>query len=670
MVFKKSKSPDITETTPYDLTGRSSEYYDLETYAFDVALGGLPFLYNITDTIPYRRSTARWKYERIDQAREPGEQTLDSGLWVRSQTSWHLGAGIQFQEALEGNPDLLRFRYFESTGIDPWTIGELSLLKDTSKIYDVTNTSATAKTIALSASYGGTDYVLAINTEATAASTTAVRVSRVTSAGTATTLVTGATISKKILAAETDGTELYLATEDYIYHGDFTGGSLSLHQHYHINTANAANVVLKFVKNRIVAGVSYVAGTTPVAAVYSLPFSESHASTHNLSSITAITNTTTVPIGWTWSDIAEGRGAIYLSGYAGDKSAIFKVQPDAATGALGAAISVADIPRGETVRSLFGYLGTFLAIGTSRGVRIAAIADDATIVYGPIIFETTSPVLCFAARDSYIWAGVKSGIDGSSGAYRIYLGQLLDDGGYPYATDVQAVATTGAVDSIGFFPTTGQLFFSVTASGIWLEHLTNLVAEGTITTAIVNWGTLEKKSWKRVRVETGTLEGEIEVYTESLEGRTQVVTLVEGNSYNTDYDITSGFQQTQVNGQLRFVLYRKSTDSTKGAVLNGYAIKAIPSPTRSRLLQMPLMCYDFETDRRGVRFGTEGGARLRLSDLEQLETEGATVLVQDFTSGENFDAVIEEISFTRMTPPSSNNDNFGGIITITMRTVV
>ena len=670
MVLKISKSPDITETVIVDLTGRTSQYYDPDTYAFDVAIGGLPFLYNITDTIPYRRSTARWKYERVDQAREPGEQTLDSGLWVRSQTSWHLGAGIQFQEALEGNADLLRFRYFTSTGIDPWTPGELSLLKDTSKIYNVTSTSATAKTIALSASYGGTDYVLAINTEATAASTTEVRVSRVTSAGTATTLVTGATISKKILAAETDGTELYLATEDYIYHGDFTGGSLSLHQHYQINTANAVNVVLKFVKNRIVAGISYVAGTTPHAAVYSLPFSESHSSTHNIGSITPITNTTTVPIGWTWSDIAEGRGAIYLSGYAGDKSAIFKVQPDAATGALGAAISVADIPRGETVRALFGYLGTFLAIGTSRGVRIAAIADDATIVYGPIIFETSSPVLCFAARDSYIWAGVKSGIDGSSGAYRIYLGQLLDDGGYPYATDVQAVATTGAVDSIGFFPTTGQLFFSVTASGIWLEHLTNLVAEGTITTAIVNWGTLEKKSWKRVRVETGTLEGEIEVYTESLEGRTQVVTLVEGNSYNTDYDITSGFQQTQVNGQLRFVLYRKSTDSTKGAVLNGYAIKAIPSPTRSRLLQMPLMCYDFETDRRGVRFGTEGGARLRLSDLEQLETEGATVLVQDFTSGENFDAVIEEISFTRMTPPSSNNDNFGGIITITMRTVV
>ena len=672
MVYKKSRSPDITETMPYDLTGRSSDYYDLDTYAFDVALGGLPFLYNITDAIPYRRSTARWKYERVDQAREPGEQTLDSGLWVRSQTSWHLGAGIQFQEALEGNPDLLRFRYYTSTGIDPWTTGELSLLKDTSKLYNVTSTSTTARTIALSATLNGTDNVIAINCTATSTSSSAVRVSKVTSAGTATTVLTGANISAEILAAETDGSSLYLATADYIYDIDLTAGSPTLHSHYHIaSIASASAVTLKYVKNRVLAGITFASGST-IAGVYELPFSGGHAgAASNLSSITAIANTTTVPIGWKWTGIADGRGAIYLSGYAGDKSAIFKVQPDATTGNLGAAISVADIPLGETVRTLFGYLGTYLAIGTSRGVRIAAIADDATIVYGPIIFETTNPIISFAARDSYIWAGVKDGIDGNSGTYRIYLGQLLDDGGYPFATDIYASATTGSVDAMGFFPTTGQLFFSITASGIWIEHSTQLVSEGTITTAVVNWGTLEKKAWKRVRVETDTLNGQIELYTEStIDGRVQIVTLVEGNAYNTDYDITSGYADPQVNGQLRFVLYRNSSDNTKGAVLKGYAIKAIPSPTRSRLLQMPLMCYDFETDRRGVRYGTDGGAKLRLSDLEQLETEGATVLVQDFTSGENFDAVIEEIAFTRMTPPSQNNENFGGIITITMRTVV
>ena len=665
MVLKQSKAPDISESVILDLTGRSSQYYDPNTYAFDVAIGGLPFLLNVNDTTPYRRSTARWKYERVDQAREPGEQTLDSGLWVRSQTSFHLGEGVQFQEALEGNAEQLRFRYFTGQGIDPWTPGQISLLKDTTKVYPA-GTNSSAQVISLPATINGTDYLLHV--DCAAASGAAVRVARVAADGTSTSLILGSDISTQILAAETDGTTLLEATATYIYDYDLTATSPTVHQHYQINTANAASVVIKYVKNRFMIGVSYVTGTTPKAGVYEAVIS-THTGTTNLSTITPVANTTAVPIGWTWTSIAEGRGAIYVAGYAGDKSAIFKITPDS-TGALGAAVSVADIPRGETVRSLFGYLGTYLAIGTSRGVRIAAIADDATIVYGPLIFNTTNPILAFAARDSYIYAGVKAGIGGASGIYRIYLGQLLDDGSYPYATDIVATGTTGSVDSLAFFPTSAQLFFSVSGSGTWLQHATNLVAEGTLQTAIVNWGTLEKKSWKRVRVETGTLNGNIEIYADANEGRTQITTLTTNNAYNTDFDLSAAYPSTQVNGQLAFTLYRNVDDATKGAVMKGYAIKAIPSPTRSRLIQLPLMCYDFESDRRNTRYGTLGGAKFRLSALETIESDGATVLVQDFTSGENFDAVIEEISFTRMTPPSGNNENFGGIITITMRTVV
>lgn len=665
MVLKFSKSPDITETVILDLTGRSSQYYDPNTYAFDVAIGGLPFIYQINDETPYRRSTARWKYERVDQAREPGEQTLDSGLWVRSQTSFHLGQGIQYQEALEGNAEQLRFRYYTGAGVNPWTPGQLSLLKKTTKLYPAA-TSSTNKVIALPATIAGVDYVLHI--DCAAASGTAVRVARVTAAGVSTSLILGSTLSTEILAAETDGTSLVLVTAAAIYDYDLTAASPTLHQHYHINTANATTAAIKYVKNRFILGISYVTGTTPIAAVYELPFS-SHGTAVNLSTITPVANTTTVPVGWRWSDIAEGRGAIYVSGYAGDKSAIFRIQPDN-TGVLGAAVSVADIPRGEVVHALFGYLGTFLAIGTSRGVRIAAIADDATIVYGPLIFTTDNPVISFAARDSYIWAGVKAGVAGASGTYRIYLGALLDDGSYPYATDVWAVGTNGSVNSVGFFPSTAQLFFAVSGSGTWLEHATDLVNEGTITTAIVNWGTLEKKAWKRVRVETDTLAGNIEVYADSVEGRTQIATLTAGNAYNADFGLESAYATTQVNGQLTFVLYKSTTSNTAGGVLKGYAIKAIPSPTRSRLIQFPLQCYDFETDRRNIRFGVKGGAKYRISSLETIESLGATVLVQDFNSGENFDAVIEEISFSRTTPSSFNDDNFGGLITITMRTVV
>ena len=668
MVLKQSKSPDITESVILDLTGRGSQYYDPNTYAFDVAIGGLPFLLNINDAYPYRRSTARWKYERVDQAREPGEQTLDSGLWVRSQTSFHYGQGIKYQESLTGNTEQLRFRYFSGSGIDPWTPGELSLLKDTEKIYPSTG-NTTGNIIALPATIDEVDYIIAI--DCAAASGSAVRVAKVAADGTSTTLVLGSDISAEILAAETDGTTLYIATASKIYDYSLTSGTPSVHVHYDINTANATSVVLKYVKNRIIAGVSYVTGTTPVAAVYELPFPNkgTGAASTNISTITAVANTTTVPIGWKWSSVAEGRGAIYVAGYAGDKSAIFKIAPDS-SGVLGAAVSVADIPRGETVRALFGYLGTYLAIGTSRGVRIAAIADDATIVYGPLIFNTTNPVTCFAARDSYIWAGVTSDAGVASGTYRIYLGTILDDGAYPYASDIVASGATGAVTSLAFFPTSAQLFFSISGDGIWIQHESRLVESGTFNTAIVNWGTLEKKAWKRCRIETPELKGSIELYAISKEGTSQIATLIEGNSYNTDFDLSTAYQATQVNGQLTFVIYRGANDDTVGGVIQGYAIKAIPSPTRSRLIQLPLMCYDFESDRRNTRYGTLGGAKYRLSALESAESLGSTVLVQDFTSGENFDAVIEEIAFTRLTPPSGTNENFGGIITITMRTVV
>ncbi len=137
-------------------------------------------------------------------------------------------------------------------------------------------------------------------------------------------------------------------------HKFLKGDPDDVHDHYTINTANATSAAIKYLKNRFMLGISYVTGTTPIAAVYELLFA-SHGTSTNLSTVTAVANTTTVPIGWTWSSIAEGRGAIYIAGYAGDKSAIFKIAPDS-TGALGAAVSVADIPRGETVRSLFGYL--------------------------------------------------------------------------------------------------------------------------------------------------------------------------------------------------------------------------------------------------------------------------------------------------------------------------
>ena len=85
-----SRAPDISDRTIIDLSGRLSTYYDLNANAFDVAIAGLPFIMAVTDNTPYKRQTAEFRSQRVDQMRDPGEHTLGaSGYWTRAQTSRH-----------------------------------------------------------------------------------------------------------------------------------------------------------------------------------------------------------------------------------------------------------------------------------------------------------------------------------------------------------------------------------------------------------------------------------------------------------------------------------------------------------------------------------------------------------------------------------------------------
>ena len=104
------------------------------------ALAGVPFLSAATTDLPHREQTAEMRRDQMDQESEPGEQSL-TGWWLRSQASWHQGAGAKFQEPRGSeNPSE---RFFDSSGIDVWTPGELKLLKRAIQVPD-TGTEATA----------------------------------------------------------------------------------------------------------------------------------------------------------------------------------------------------------------------------------------------------------------------------------------------------------------------------------------------------------------------------------------------------------------------------------------------------------------------------------------------------------------------------------------------
>jgi hypothetical protein len=368
--------------------------------------------------------------------------------------------------------------------------------------------------------------------------------------------------------------------------------------------------------------------------------------------------------------ITESSGAIYVGGFSGDEGLALKISVDTA-GSLSTMVTVLVLPRGETLTAMYGYLGTFVAIGTSRGVRIAIADAEGNLSYGPLVYESANNIYAFTASNEFIYAGVNGEVDGYSGLIRINLGAPLTSGKYAYAKDVYASGVTGPIWSIATFAN-GYKAFTVENSGLWVESQTDLVESGEITTGIIRFDTFENKAWKRIKLRLeDALQGDIDMFRVIDGVDIAFQTVPEGTTAIYDYDLASVFPEVTAEAQFKFRLNRSNDSLTNGAVIYGYSVKALPTPTRARVLQIPIFLFDKETDRNRQIVGFDGYALARLQALEQLEAQGETVIIQDFTAGgEPTEAVVEQVTFTRTTPPQAGFSGYGGIVTVIARTVV
>ena len=653
-----SRPPDISERVLIDLSGRSNTYYDPNTYKFDLAIGGMPFLYAITDNTPYRRQTAEFRTQRFDNSRDPGEQSLSgSGYWLRSQSSFHLGTGNTYQEPIVGNPDEIKFRYFNSVGIDPWTPGQIKLLRRTTLQEAVTGDSRVFNTI-----IGGVEYLILVKY----ASTESIRVLRIrASDGAETTIVNNSSITENIIAVGMGGNDLMIVTPTKVWRYSFDDSSPALHQDYAINTANAVSGTIAYVKNRFIFAFHDTANST---FVYEL--TKNTGSSINLSTLTAINGSTTLPSGYTFRAVAESGAAIYVGGFSGSQGTVFKITV-ANDGTLNTMTSVVTLPSDEQITGLLGYLGTYVILGTSQGVRVAIANEVGDLSYGPLVFKTSLGVYKMSASGSYIFAGVDAGINGNSGLYRIDLSAPLSNGGYAYAKDVYADGAAGKVEGVAHL-NDGRSAFCVNGDGLYIEHATELLESGDLTVSIIRFDTFENKAWKRLKLRfDGELGGDIDIF-RTVDGVNEAFkTVDEGTTEIYDYDLASVFSDVNAEAQFTFRLNRNGTTASTGAVMLGYSVKALPTPTRARLIQIPVFCFDSERDRNKNIMGYDGYALARLQALEQMEAEGETLIIQDFTAGgEPTEAVIEQVTFTRTSPPNGNFTGYGGIIQIIARTVV
>jgi hypothetical protein len=132
---------------------------------------------------------------------------------------------------------------------------------------------------------------------------------------------------------------------------------------------------------------------------------------------------------------------------------------------------------------------------------------------------------------------------------------------------------------------------------------------------------------------------------------------------------TSSPQTAQEFLAYKFTLTRDTTTTSSGPTFKGYQVKATIATPRRRVIKFPAYCFDIETDRFNTVVGYEGRAFDRIRLLEQIEQSGDVLTWQDLTTGESQQAVVEEVTFTRMTPPDRRFDGFGGILQITVRTV-
>ena len=652
-----SRPPDISERVIIDLSGRTAAYYDPTTYKFDVAIGGMPFIYGITDATPYRRQTAEFRTQRFDNARDPGEQSLSgSGYWIRSQSSFHLGGGIKYQEPIVGTTDEVKFQFSDSVGLDPWTPGQLSLLHSTSLTQ-----ASTARSGVFSTIISGTEYLVKV----TGSAAVTARVTITTTAGSSTTVINNSAITEEILYAAMGGNDLMMVTPTKVWRYSFDETTPALHQDYAINTANAATAFIAYVKQRYMLAYTDVNKNT---FVYEL--NRNLGSSINLSTLTAVNGSATLPIGFRFMGITESSAAIYVGGFSGDQGIALKITVDN-TGALGTMTTVLVLPRGERLTAMYGYLGTFVALGTSRGVRIAISDSTGNLSYGPLVYESAYDIYAFTASNEFIYAGVKGEVNSYSGLIRINLGAPLGSGKYAYAKDVYAEGVTGYVWSIATFAN-GHKAFTVEDSGLWSESQTNYVESGEITTGIIRFDTFENKAWKRIKIRIeDVLQGDIDMFRVIDGVDIAFQTIPEGTTEIYDYDLAPVFSTVAAEAQFKFRLNRNNTDTTKGAVVYGYSVKALPTPTRARVIQLPLFCFDQETDRNKQIIGFQGYALARLQALEQMEALGETLIIQDFTAGgEPIEAVVEQVTFTRTTPPNANFSGYGGVIQVVARTVV
>lgn len=591
-------------------TTAAAERYIASGAQYTFAIGGLPFMKAPSDERPYARETADFKKQQVDQSNTVGDQSL-TGYWTRGQQSFHRGSGIKYYEILDG--DSITNRFHDSINIDPWTAGEVTLRADHAPINANPYKDAVAHNGAILA-LDGSNFAKSV-----------------TYAGVAT--AKASSDGGAFSSIATDGTNVYGTNAAKIERLVPAGSFTALWTH-HIGGRTWSYVF--WAKDRIWAV-------------------DNTGEWYTLSTVGGVTAGSDVL--WTsgkasarWS-LAESEGGVYIA--QGNTVFLSTLDTSTVTPTLVTPTSVASVGAQETIANIGAYLG-YLAVFSDSGARLGQIQNSG-VVLGAIIVDADFTNLSRVGYRKNLIVATGEDVDLKLYEFNV-LEQVADlQPAYAPVRILDADTTTAH----GALVLTDGRTVSFCADGLALDSATSLATDGFVQTGFHRFGTQEPKDFRTVSVRAEGTSGTVAVEKILRDGTAvSLVTLAPANFYGNEIALN-------LDGPTDFIGLRFTISGS--VTLLGYQLRALPAPTRQRLIQLPLMCFDVEKVGRVDR-GHKGWAWDRLSALEEMEQSSEVLLYQDFETGESATVSVERVQYQGRTPPS-NNEGFGGFIVLTLRKV-
>ena len=411
------------------------------------------------DTTQYARTTVPALREQRDTSKEPGENALDtSGAWTRSQTDWSYGAGQTHFDLDDSD----RRRFSTSTGIDPWTKGQITLLPITEQKKSAASTNQLVRRVG--------DYLYFIDAETVCFTNGPTAAPAVW-----TEFVARATYS--ITDLHSDSTHIFLAFGSGAAIARATINTGAIDGAWPSSGTQAADLI-RVASGRLIGALGaniFEIGANGAKLTSSLDYTPALSST-------------------AWVGVCGGPSGIFAAANSDNSGTIYHINVNTTDGTLQTPTIGGQLPHGEVIRDIVAYGGVLL-IATSIGLRTAAIDTSSNAVsIGPVIDDSGS-AYSLAVDSRFVWWG---GGDGK--LYRADLSKFTEILVPAWAPDVVSIAASPSeIQSIARLG--DKTYFADKGNGCYGESGTEKkVVTGTLTVGEVSWSTVAPKLLRNVIV--------------------------------------------------------------------------------------------------------------------------------------------------------------------------